>query len=87
MAHVETKKQARVTQKRLIAAHLKKHGSISSWEAIELYHCTRLGAYIYELRESGWDISTLRKTFTSSVTGNSGVYALYLLNESNELGE
>lgn len=33
-----------------ILNHLNKYGSITSWEAIQEYNCTRLGHYIYLLR-------------------------------------
>lgn len=41
-----------------IREHLTKHRSITSWDAIELYGCTRLGAKIFMLREKGWVIDT-----------------------------
>ena len=34
-----------------VLEHLKKHGSITSWEAIELYGATRLSAIIFNLRQ------------------------------------
>ncbi len=41
-----------------IREHLTKHGSITSWKAIELYGCTRLSAKIFDLRNKGWIIDT-----------------------------
>lgn len=38
------------TQKNLVFNHLKSYGRISSWEAIEKYHITRLSEYIRTLR-------------------------------------
>lgn len=35
----------------LILKHLKDYGSITSWEAIKEYGCTRLSAVIYNLRK------------------------------------
>lgn len=67
MAQVE--KQVKKTQKAIVAEHLKKHGSISSWEAIELYRCTRLGARIYQLRRDGWQIRTVRDMHGNDVLG------------------
>ena len=36
--------------KERILRHLKEYGSITTWEAITEYGCTRLGHYIYLLR-------------------------------------
>lgn len=41
-----------------ILQHLEEHGSITSWEAIQIYGCTRLSHYIYELRNDGYDIES-----------------------------
>jgi len=38
--------------------HLQKHGTITSWEAINLYRATRLSAIIFILKERGWSITT-----------------------------
>lgn len=35
-----------------VLEHLKKHGSITSWEAIQKYGATRLSAIIYNLRKN-----------------------------------
>lgn len=48
----------KVSQVKLIAAHLIQYGSISSIEAIELFGCTRLSARISDLRKAGWPITT-----------------------------
>ena len=37
------------TQKQEVLAYLKKHKSITSWEAIQEFHITRLAAIIFEL--------------------------------------
>ena len=34
----------------LLIGHLKKHGNITSWEAITEYGCTRLSHYIWIMR-------------------------------------
>lgn len=39
-----------MTHKERILRHLQDYGSITTWEAITEYHCTRLGHYIYLLR-------------------------------------
>lgn len=41
------------SQKQQVLAHLKKHGSITSWDAIQKYHITRLAAIIFLLRDEG----------------------------------
>jgi hypothetical protein len=39
-----------------ILRHLEVYGSITSWEAIMEYGCTRLSQYIYLLRKKGYVI-------------------------------
>ena len=39
-----------------ILRHLQEFGSITSWEAIMEYGCTRLSQYIYLLRKKGFVI-------------------------------
>lgn len=41
----------RLTKTQCVLDHLKEHGSITSWEAIEKYGATRLSAIIYNLRK------------------------------------
>ena len=41
-----------------VLAHLQKHGTITSWEAIQNYRATRLSAIIFVLKERGWSITT-----------------------------
>lgn len=38
--------------------HLKEHGKITSWEAIELYRATRLSGIIFCLKQQGYVIET-----------------------------
>ena len=40
----------KLTMKDRILRHLQDHGSITTWDAIMEYGCTRLGHYIYLLR-------------------------------------
>ena len=47
-----------ITQRELVRKHLNKKGSITSWEAIQQYGCTRLSAIIYDLRNDGMKIKT-----------------------------
>ena len=46
------------SQTEAVLAHLKKHGSITSWWAFHLYGATRLSAIIYILRGRGYQITT-----------------------------
>ncbi len=49
---------AKTTQKEKILKHLQNFGSITSWDAIELYGATRLSAIIYSLRQEGYKITS-----------------------------
>ena len=64
------------TQK--VREHLLKYGSITSWDAINLYGETRLSDVILKLRQKGWDIRTIMVEFTDRY-GNTGTYANYVL--------
>ena len=48
-----------------ILKHLQDHGSITSWEAIKLYGCTRLSHYIWCLRKEGYNITDERILFVN----------------------
>lgn len=41
-----------------ILAYLKEYGSITSMEAFERFHATRLAAVIFNLRKLGYNITT-----------------------------
>ena len=57
-----------------VAQHLIKKRKITSWEAIERYHATRLADIIFTLKGKGWNI------VTEMVKEPSGVrYAVYRL--------
>lgn len=43
--------------KERILRHLKEYGSITTWEAITEYGCTRLSHYIYLLRKENYNIT------------------------------
>lgn len=47
-----------VTRKQVVLNHLREHKTITSLEAFELYHITRLSAVIFDLRKLGYDIIT-----------------------------
>lgn len=46
----------RNTQQKMILKHLQEHGEISSFEAFEMFGCTRLSAQIYALKHKGYHI-------------------------------
>ena len=62
------------TKINLVAKHLVSKKKITSWEAIERYHATRLADIIFQLKGKGWNI------VTQMVKEPSGVrYAVYHL--------
>jgi len=69
----------RIIMKDRILNHLKKYGHITSWEAIELYGCTRLSEYIRQIRmnyvvESKW-------VYTRNRYNDKVKYCEYILEE------
>jgi hypothetical protein len=50
------------SQSDAILWHLKKYGSITSYEAIREYGATRLSAIIFNHRKEGYDISSMPLT-------------------------
>lgn len=50
-----------MTKTQAIKDHLVSNGSITSWQAIQMYGETRLSAVIHVLRERGWDIQSVWK--------------------------
>ena len=63
----------------IILQHLIKNESITSWEAIEKYKCTRLGHYIWLLRRKGYEITGTKEPFVHSITGKKSSYVRYTL--------
>ena len=74
---------SRLTQNSEVLAHLIKHGSITSIEAIQKYGCTRLAALIFNYRAMGYDIETERMT-TKNRYGNAVTVAVYRLKNTPE---
>lgn len=62
----------------LVREHLLVNGTITSWEAIELYGATRLSAIIFNLRKT-MDIETKNKPFVDRYGNKSNGYAEYHL--------
>ena len=69
----------KVTKTEKVLNHLQMYGSITSWEAIQLYGVTRLSAIIFNLRKKGYGIESIRYEFTDRY-GDKGTYAKYQLN-------
>ena len=55
------------TQKEEVLSYLKKHKSITSWEAIQEFHITRLAAIIHDLKYDGNSI--IMERMKDDVTG------------------
>lgn len=55
----------KLSQTRDVLSHLKKHKSITSWQAISMFGATRLSAIIYDLRAAGYNIQSKRVTVTN----------------------
>jgi len=56
--------------------YLKTHKKgITSWDAIQEFHATRLAAIIFVLRERGWDIKTILEP-NADGEGNHARYVL-----------
>ena len=55
-------KKYEFTQTDLIEQHLKEKGSITTWEAYEIFGITRLSDKIYQLRKNGYNISSNNTT-------------------------
>lgn len=66
-----------------IREHLRKHRSITSWDAIELYGCTRLSAKIFDLRNKGWVIDT-QMIEVKNRFGDETEIAKYILRKKGE---
>lgn len=55
----------RISQKEMVLRHLQDYGSITTWEAIKEYGCTRLSDRIFTLRKiynivDEWEYGTNR---------------------------
>ena len=69
-----------MTDNEKILAYLQKHGSITSWEAIQHFRCTRLSGRIYDLRKRGYEITATTEESTNS-DGEKVRYSRYRLVE------
>jgi hypothetical protein len=64
-----------------VKKHLFEHGQIDSWTAINLYGATRLSAIIFELRQKGYSIRSVKN---SAFDRNNEVcnFTTYIFNEN-----
>ena len=69
-----------------ILEYLEKHGSITSWEAIQHFRCTRLSGRIYDLRKRGHNITSTTEESVDA-NGEKCRYSRYRLIRKEEKGE
>lgn len=69
------------TKTNKIKEHLQTKGSITSWEAIQLYKATRLSAIIFNLRKQGFLIEDIWQESINK-DGEKSRYVRYELDES-----
>lgn len=67
-----------MSDKEKILAYLQEHGSITSWEAIQHFRCTRLSGRIYDLRKRGYEITATTEESVDA-NGEKVRYARYSL--------
>lgn len=70
-----------MTKAEAIRQHLIINGSITSWEAIQMYGATRLSAIIFNLRKKGYDIQSYRLEGLDR-NGNDCHFVRYVLKEN-----
>lgn len=63
-----------MSQKTDVLKHLKENKTITSWEAIQIFRCTRLADRIFSLRKEGHEIIT-----NNMVSDNGKRFAEYVL--------
>jgi hypothetical protein len=67
----------KASKQQKVVNHLKKKGTITSWQAIELYGATRLAAIIHTMRKKGHEIHT-KNVNAKDRFGNNCTYAKYV---------
>ena len=72
-----------MSQEQMIEEFLREKGSITSWEAFEIFGITRLSARIYELRKQGLKISS-ESTTKKNRYGHYVTFSTYKLEVENE---
>lgn len=75
-----------MNQTEAVLAHLQKHKSITSWEAIKEYGATRLSSIIYNLRDRGYEIQNIWEETTNRF-GMKVRYVRYVLIKKKKADE
>jgi hypothetical protein len=70
----------KITMEDRILKHLQDYGSITTWEAIKEYGCTRLSHYIWVLRRKELYNITDEMIVTTNRYGDTTHYKKYYLN-------
>jgi hypothetical protein len=74
-----------LTQKQRVKLHLLNEGSITSWEAIKEYGCTRLSSVIHDLRHNeNMSIMSVPTTATNRY-GHKVTFSNYVLDKQRVL--
>lgn len=74
------------TQTYDVAMYLMEHGSITSWQAIQMFGATRLSDIIYRLRKRGFIIRSERETVKTRY-GSSASIVTYTLRKGENQNE
>lgn len=82
----DVKKGTIMTQNEMVLNHLCKYGSITPKDAEELYGIMRLGARIYDLKQSGHSVQTKMES-SKNRFGVTVSYARYYLKEVQNSGK
>ena len=69
------------SQKDMILIHLQMHKTITTWEAIDKFHATRLSAIIFNLKQEGHNISS------TNMSGGGKKWVEYRLHLEDEKGQ
>lgn len=71
--------------KERVLKYIQDFGSISTWDAIKDLGCTRLSAYIYMLKQEGYNLKKERISFVNRY-GEKSFYVKYSLGgDENEM--
>lgn len=66
-----------------VKEHLLAKGTITSWEAIQMFHATRLSAIIFNLRKQGYLIDSEWETSIDK-EGRTSRFVRYILKNKEE---
>lgn len=70
----------KINQKARILRHIQEKGSITPWQAIKEYGCTRLAARIADLKKDGYNIVT-DTVYSHNIYGEAVHFAKYRLED------